>query len=270
MIELSESLPFAQLVHYIVGMLKAVRHEVLLQLLQKQGSASVKEIAEHLRISPATTRRDLAELEKQSLVERTWGGVRLMTEVDDPFQEALLNFGGIKRRIGCAAAALVPDGATVILDIGTTVHHVAMELADRDVTVLTPSLPAFDVLRTGGRANIILLGGHWSEQYQCFTGTPVVDVLEHQQADIAFLGCSGVSDGGRVRDTSYSQSAIKRAIRQASTRTYLLADTRKFPGQGGVSPFEVDQLDGIITDAKELSQSLVDKCHHHHTEIRTA
>lgn len=249
-------------------MMKAVRHEVLLQLLQEQGSATINEMAEHLGTSPATTRRDLAELEQKSLVERTWGGVRLKADMDDPFQEALQHFGPVKRRIGAAAAALVPDGATVILDIGTTVHYVAMELANRDVTVLTASLPTFDVFRAAGRASIILLGGHWSEQYQCFSGTPVIDALTHQQADIAFLGCSGVSDSGRIRDTSYSQSAIKRAIKDASTRTYLLADTRKFPGQGGVSPFEVDELDGIITDATNIPAQLLEQCDAHNTEIR--
>lgn len=250
-------------------MLKAVRHDALLQLLQAQGSAGVNEIAVHLNISPATTRRDLAELEEQSVVERTWGGVRLVADIDDPFQEALVSFGAAKRRIGSAAAELVPDGATVMLDIGTTVHHLAMELVERDITVLTASLPAFDVLRARGRVNLILLGGHWSEQYQCFTGPPVIEALGHQQADIAFLGCSGVSGSGRIRDTSYSQSAIKRAIREASTRTYLLADTRKFPGQGGSSPFGVDELDGIITDAADLSTPLTEKCCAHHTEIRS-
>lgn len=250
-------------------MLKSVRHESVLHLLQAQGSATVNEIAHHLNTSPATARRDLAEMESQALVERTWGGVRLVTEVDDPFQEALISHGAAKRRIGAAAAALVPDGATVILDIGTTVHHLALELAARDITVLTASLPTFEVLRAAGRASIILLGGAWSEQYQCFTGTPVTDALRHQQADIAFLGCSGVSDTGRIRDTSYSQSSIKRALLAAATTTWLLADARKFPGKGGVSPFDVDALDGIITDATQLAAPLSEKCRSHQTEIRT-
>lgn len=251
-------------------MLKVVRHEALLQLLHARGAASVAEIAQHLETSAATVRRDLAELEQQSLVSRTWGGVRLSVERDDPFQETLKDGAALKRRIGCEAARLVPDGATVILDIGTTVHHVARELAGREVTVLTPSLPAFEALRASGRTSLILLGGHWSDQYQCFTGTPVVDALARQQADFAFLGCSGVSDSGRIRDNSYSHSAIKRAMLQASTCTYLLADERKFPGHGSTSPFDVDQLDGIITDATELPKIFTDKCHDHNTEIRIA
>ncbi len=236
-------------------------------LVQAAGAATVADLAAQLGISPATTRRDIVELERLGRIERTWGGVRLVADVDDPFQEALVRAGAGKRRIGAAAAALVPDGATVILDIGTTVHYVALALKERDVTVLTASLPAFEVLRAGGRATIILLGGHWSEQYQCFSGTPVVDALASHQADIAFLGCSGVSASGRIRDTSYSQSGIKRAARAAATTSYLLADSEKFPGKGGSSPFKVGQLDGILTDAPRLPGELAEHCRIHHTEV---
>lgn len=249
-------------------MLKADRHQALLRLLQTRGSVSISELADHLGVSPATARRDLAELEGQSRIERTWGGVRRTADVDDPFQDALTRASASKYRIGAVAASLVPDGATVILDIGTTAHHVAAHLASRDVTVLTASLPTFEVLRAGGLATLVLLGGHWSEQYRCFTGSPVVDALRHQHADIAFLGCSGVARSGRIRDTSPSETAIKRAIREASTQLHLLADVSKFPGKGGSSPFGVGELDGIITDAPALDESLVELCRTHHTEIR--
>lgn len=244
-----------------------MRQEALVELVQARGAATVAELAAHLGISPATTRRDLLELESDGKLERTWGGVRLAMEVDDPFQVALVRAGESKRRIGQAAAALVTDGLTVILDIGTTVHHVARALKDRDVTVLTASLPTFEVLRSAGCPSIILLGGYWSEQYQCFTGTPVADALEHQQADIAFLSCSGIADSGRVRDTSYSQSGVKRAILAAASRSYLLADAEKLPGKGGSSPFELGQLDGLITNAAPLPQTLADHCRAHDTEV---
>ncbi len=248
--------------------LKSVRHDALLSLLHARGPVAVTEAAELLGASAATVRRDITELEKRGLVERTYGGVQLQREVDDPFQEALARRRASKQRIGAAAAALIPDGATVILDIGTTAHYVALELAAKDVTVLTASLPTFEHFRANHKAEIILLGGRWSEQYQCFTGPQVCDVLARQHADLAFLGCSGVAESGRIRDTSYGQSDVKRAIRAASTTTYLLADADKFPGKGSSSPFDVDELDGIITDSDHLSPALIEQCATHKTEIR--
>lgn len=253
---------------YVDRVFKAVRHEKILQLLQVRGLVGISEIAEQLKVSPATMRRDLAELEEQDLVHRTWGGVRLAGDVDDPFQDALARSGASKARIAAEAARMVPDGATVILDIGTTVHYLAMELKDRDVTVLTASLPAFEHLRSGAHANLIVLGGHWSEQYQCFEGMPVIDALQRQQADLAFLGCSGVSESGRIRDTSYSQSGVKRAIRAAATKAFLLADATKFPGKGGSSPFDVEALDGVVTDAETLAPQLLERCRINQTEVK--
>ncbi|SHJ82515.1 transcriptional regulator, DeoR family [Tessaracoccus bendigoensis DSM 12906] len=248
-------------------MLKTLRHDALVGLVQSKGAATVAELAAELGISPATTRRDIIELERLGKLERTWGGVRFPTDVDDPFQEALVRAGAGKARIGLKAAEVIPDGATVILDIGTTAHHVALALRGRDLTVLTASLPTFEVLRGADLESLILLGGRWSEQYQCFTGPQVVDALAHQQADIAFVGCSGVSDTGRVRDTSYSQIDIKRAIRAAAAQTYLLADSQKLPGKGGNSPFELGELDGIITDAQALPTTLAEHCLAHDTEV---
>ena len=267
MLELLETAQVGRFSCTVWFVLKADRQAGLLELLQTQGSATIAEIAGVLGVSPATVRRDLSELSERSLVDRTWGGVRLSGEVDDPFQEALMRSGAGKRRISRAALDLVEDGATVILDIGTTVHHVAIRLKDRDVTVLTASLPAFEQLRHSTTAEIVLLGGYWSEQYQCFYGPPVLEVLQHQQADLAFLGCSGVSDSGRLRDTSPEQVAVKRAIRAAATRAVLLADAGKFPGKGGSSPFALDALDGLITDATALPPALLEQCQIHELEV---
>lgn len=250
-------------------MLKTARHEALLHLLQARGPVAVTEVSERLGISPATVRRDIAELEDRGLVDRTWGGVRLPEEIDDPFQEALASRGRGKQRIGQAAAALIPDDATVILDIGTTAYYVALAMAAEGVTVLTPSLPTFEHLRTTNKAHLVVLGGQWFEQYQCFGGIQVADALARQHADLAFVGCSGVSDNGRIRDNSQPQSLVKRAIVAAATTTYLVADAEKFPGKGSSSPFDVDQLDGIITDETNLAPSLLERCATHNTEIRT-
>lgn len=250
-------------------MLKTARHDALLHLLQARGPVSVTEVSERLGISPATVRRDIAELEDKRLVERTWGGVRLLGEIDDPFQESLARRGSSKQRIGEAAAELITDGATVIIDVGTTAFYVALAMEAQGVTVLTPSLPTFEHLRTTKKANLVVLGGQWFEQYQCFGGVQVVDALARQQADLAFIGCSGVAENGRLRDTSQTQSLVKRAIRDAATTTYLVADAAKFPGKGGSSPFDIGELDGIITDANPLAQSLTELCATHNSEIRT-
>ncbi|WP_172119664.1 DeoR/GlpR family DNA-binding transcription regulator [Actinomyces faecalis] len=250
-------------------MLKSVRQESVLALLQARGSASITEIADALGVSPATTRRDIMSLEKKGLLTRTWGGAQIPTDIDDPFQEEVGHNGSAKQRIGAAAASLVKDGDTVILDIGTTLLYAAMALASRRITVVTASIPVFEHLRGRPNIRLTLLGGHWSEAYQCFDGLPVVDALARQQADLAFLGCSGLSETGRVRDTSHSQAAIKRAILQAASSSYLLFDADKLVGQGDSSPFDVTAVDGIITDAS-LPEPLARICQDSSSSVITA
>lgn len=230
-----------------------------MHLLEVRRRAGIVDIAHALQVSEATVRRDVAELEEQGVVTRTWGAVELAGAGDDPFQKALARQGQGKERIAYAAAKLVQPGQTVILDIGTTVHHLALALQDIPLTVVTPSLAAFEVFRNQPNIAVVLLGGRWSEPYQCFEGDPVVDALARQQADIAFLGCSGVGDTGRIRDTSYTQAAMKRAMHAAASRTYLLADAQKFPGQGNSAPFDLAVVDGLITDLDPLPEKLAEQ-----------
>jgi len=231
----------------------------MLHLLEVRRRACIVDIAHALQVSEATVRRDVAELEEQGVVTRSWGAVELAGTADDPFQEAFARQGQGKERIAHAAATLVQPGQTVILDIGTTVHHLALALQDIPLTVVTPSLAAFEVFRNQPNSSVVLLGGRWSEPYQCFEGDPVVDALARQQADIAFLGCSGVGDTGRIRDTSYAQAAMKRAMHAAASRTYLLADAQKFPGQGNSAPFGLAVVDGLITDLDPLPEKLAEQ-----------
>ncbi len=231
----------------------------MLHLLEVRRRAGIVDIASELRVSEATVRRDVAELEEQGVVTRSWGAVELARAADDPFHETLARERAGKERIACAAAKLVQPGQTVILDIGTTVHYLVLALQEMPLTILTPSLAAFEVFRNQPNISVVLLGGRWSEPYQCFEGDPVVDALARQQADIAFLGCSGVGDTGRIRDTSYTQAAMKRAMRAAASRTYLLADATKLPGQGNSAPFDLADMDGLITDIRTLPEKLAEQ-----------
>lgn len=228
-------------------MLKAARHDAIVELLRDRPAMRTADIAQKLHVSLATVRRDSIALESQGVVERSWGGIQLVTGVDDHFGDVMNHRSQAKDAIARRAAELVHDGDTVIMDIGTTVHHLSGLLTGRSITVLTASLPVFEALKTAPDVTVVVLGGVWSERYQCFDGQFVAEALTHHQADLAFLGCSGVSANGRVRDTSRSQAHIKQAIIAAASRSYLLVDSEKFPGVGAHSPFTIEEVSGVIT-----------------------
>lgn len=228
-------------------MLKAARHDAIVELLGDRPAMRTVDVARNLNVSMATARRDCIALENKGIIERSWGGIQLVTSVDDHFGDVMNHHTQAKAAIARKATELIHDGDTIIMDIGTTVHHLSGLLTGRSITVLTASLPVFETLRTAPDVTVVVLGGVWSERYQCFDGQFVADALTRHQADLAFLGCSGVSANGRVRDTSRSQAYIKQAIIAAASRSYLLVDSEKFPGVGAHSPFTLEEVSGVIT-----------------------
>lgn len=246
-------------------MLPTSRREALVHRLRFQGQASVEELASALDASTATIRRDLEALADSGVIERTWGGARVLSP-DDAFAEAERDHADAKLTIARYAASLVPDGSTVILDIGTTVYALAPLLRDRRLTVITASCPVVHALADVPSIRLVVLGGDYSPEYQCTQGAGTINALSRVSAELAILGCSGVDGLGRVRDTSDQQAMIKRAVVESVTDCILLADHSKFPGRGADVAFSVSALSTIVTD-QPLSDALTALCTDHHTEV---
>src|ERR1039458_436956 len=91
------------------------RAKSILQVLLRHGNIAVDELAAELGASAASVRRDLTRLEQRGLVHRTHGGAKLAGQTqyepfrfDSSFQEREGRFAAEKRRIGLAAATLLP------------------------------------------------------------------------------------------------------------------------------------------------------------------
>ena len=143
-------------------MLVETRRRRLLELISRQGFATLDELVQTLGVSESTVRRDLEALDLAGSVKRTHGGavysgeVRSMPAFDDRTQTAIAE----KRAIGRAAAALLEDGDSVLLDGGTTTLEVARALLGRRVQVVTNSLPIAQLLASSQQTDLILIGGY--------------------------------------------------------------------------------------------------------------
>lgn len=108
-------------------MLEAERHRVILKLVQERSVVSVLgELVEIMGASEATVRRDINALAEQGRIRRIRGGAEALTPrheahlVGMPFE---LSQGiGVqeKRAIARAAASLIKDGESIIINGGTT------------------------------------------------------------------------------------------------------------------------------------------------------
>ena len=127
----------------------ACRSGAIVELLHERGEVSVLELTKQTSVSSMTIRRDLEMLERDGILLRVHGGAISLASrgYAPPFTVRANRAPEAKRRIGEAAAAMLAERETVILDVGSTALAVANALQDRhSLTVLTPSLHAANVL----------------------------------------------------------------------------------------------------------------------------
>jgi len=214
----------------------------------RSGSAHVAELAQDFGVSQMTVRRDLRELAREGKLERVRGGA-VNTDWEPPFEQTIVERLDAKNRIGAAAAGLVADGQTIMVDIGTTTLQAARHLHERDLTVITTSLAVYEELVPDRAIELLLPGGLVRRNYRSLVGVLAEDSLRQLRADVLFLGTSAVDPELAVWDSTTVEVPIKRAMIAAADRVVLLADAAKFSGRGIVRVCEADAIDHIVTDS---------------------
>jgi DeoR/GlpR family transcriptional regulator of sugar metabolism len=227
--------------------LPAQRRQEILRAV-RSGSTHVSELAESFGVSEMTVRRDLRRLAREGKLERVRGGA-VNASTERPFAETVVERFEAKDRIGAAAARLVDDGQTVMIDIGTTTLQVAHHLHGRDITVVTTSLAVYEELVADPAIELILPGGVVRRNYRSLVGVLAEDSLRQLKADILFLGTSAVDAELGVWDSTMVEVPIKRAMIEAAECVALLADAEKFAMAGLVRVCQAAALDNVVTDA---------------------
>ena len=226
---------------------RSERREVILRAVG-QGRAQVGELAARLGVSEMTVRRDLRELEAYGKLTRVHGGA-VSVAGERPFAEIAVERFDQKDRIGAAAAALVEDGMTVMVDIGTSTTAISRHLHGKKITVVTTNLAVVEELLPDPDIELVLPGGVVRRNYRSLVGVLAEDSLRQIKSDILFLGTSGVDLEMGVWDTTMVEVPIKRLMIAGAEEVVLLADTAKFSMTGMVRVCGPESIDHIVTDA---------------------
>jgi DeoR/GlpR family transcriptional regulator of sugar metabolism len=229
-------------------MLAEQRRQEILKMLRAEGALSARAVSERLGVSLATVRRDMSMLHGDGRLHRVHGGAMLGEATEPSFEDVAVTHPEAKDRLARRAATLVPDGAVVLCDIGTSVHHVAAHLHGRPLVVVTNSLAVYEELKDDEAIDLVLLGGQVRRNYRSMVGFLTEQALEQVHADLLFLGTSGVRGDGSVMDTTTVEVPVKRAMLRSADRTVLVADGSKFPGSGLARVCGPERLDVLVTD----------------------
>lgn len=224
------------------------RHKELLALLERKRRASITDLLEALRVSPATLRRDLADLEAEGRLVRFHGGAAhpAFVQGEPSFEQRSREGRAEKVAMGAAAAELVPAQQTVFLDAGTSCLEVGRHLLPRsDLTIITNSVSLAAMARESA-ARIIALGGEVRGVTGATVGALAMSWLENLRADWAFVGASGLFAEGACT-TELSEAAMKQAyLRRAGCRV-LVADASKWNAGAPVRFAGWSEVDTWIT-----------------------
>jgi DeoR/GlpR family transcriptional regulator of sugar metabolism len=232
-----------------------VRREALLARIHERGEARVEALATEVAASAVTVRRDLAVLERQGLVDRTWGGARphVALRYRGEHVERAARGQAAKRAVAAAAARLVAPNMVVALSGGTTLTLLARMLRGRPLNVVTNAVNVAAELHGGGATKVIVTGGALKASTYELVGAAADAIIRAYHVDLAFFSCSGVDDAGYGR-RDHAEAAIVRAFRRAAARTVMLVDQGKLgrPYRARVAALgEVDQVivDGPLSPA---------------------
>ena len=236
------------------------RHQQILETARARGRVDVAGLARALSVTPETVRRDLTALERRGVLRRVHGGAipveRLGIEPGIADRES--HAAGQKERIARAALDELPDGGSIIIDAGTTTVRLAELLpVDRELTVVTHSIPVAAVLISRPNITLHLLGGIVRGRTLAAVGEWTKAQIAEVYADVAFMGTNSISVEHGLTTPDIAEATVKRALMNAARRTVVLADHSKFGRESFARVAPLSDVDTIITDV-ELDAELAE------------
>lgn len=231
------------------------RQQAIAARVTSQGRASVAELAQVYAVTTETVRRDLAVLDRAGVLRRVHGGAvpaRALHLVEPSVDQRESTRAGPKQAIARAAAEFIPQsGSSVLFDAGTTTARVAALLpADRDLLVVTNSVPIAARAATSGRVSWQLLGGRVRGLTGAAVGEQAVRTLESLRIDVAFIGANGITIRHGLSTPDPDEAAVKHAMVGCANFVVVVADSSKIGHEDLVSFAPIDAIDVLVTDAE--------------------
>lgn len=232
------------------------RHERILSLLESRGFVSIGSLAKSFAVSEQTVRRDLNDLEKRGLVTRYHGGAGLPPVAGDvDYDKRKRRHAKEKQRIAEMVAAQIPEGATIFIDIGTTMEAVAEALLNhRRLTVVTNHLTVAMILNRRRDFQVILAGGVLKHNDQATTGEATREFLEKFRVGYGIFGIGGVSEEGDLLDFDFRDVGVSATAMKISRKRLVALDHSKFTSEAIVRVAHLRDVDMVFTDAPPPSR----------------
>jgi DeoR family transcriptional regulator, fructose operon transcriptional repressor len=226
------------------------RRQRVLDLVSRRGFVGLAELAEVVKVSESTLRRDLDHWDELGLVKRIHGGAMFVG--DESALPALEDRSGSqlaeKRLIARAAAERIQDGNAVLLDGGTTTLEVARLLVGRSLQIVTNSLPIANLFASSREADLVMLGGYVYPRTGVALGPLTVSMMRDIHVHQTILSIGGLTERGLFNSNLLLVEA-ERQMMQCADEVVVVADHTKIGRSNLAFLGELAEVDLLIVDA---------------------
>ncbi|MBP1755038.1 MAG: transcriptional regulator, DeoR family [Firmicutes bacterium] len=227
-------------------MLPAERQLKIIDLISKNGSVQVDELAKMLDVSLMTIRRDLEKMKQEGKIDRCHGGAIVKREV--PYTEKRVLETEGKNRIAEQCLKLIKKGQIIYLDAGTTTYEIAKEIKEvPNLTVITNDLEIARLFMESN-ANLILCGGVVQKSTGSMIGAIANMMMDNFRVDIAFMGAQSIDDQYNVLTPTMDKAVMKQTICKNAKEKYLVVDSTKFGRQALIKINHFSDYTAVITN----------------------
>ena len=231
-------------------MLIISRQQEILDILKRDRSVSVSQLAKQLFASEPTIRRDLSYLEKQGYLKRVYGGAVLGGAPDReiPYDVRTGEQEDAKAIIARRAASFLHKGDVVFLDGSSSAARMVAPIKEiGDILVVTSGAKTAISLAEQG-VRVISTGGQMITRSFSYVGSHAEACIRSMRADTVFFSCRGLSADGEMTDISIEEINLRRAMLERARVKVLLCDSSKLGKQYMYSLGYRDELDAVISE----------------------
>lgn len=240
------------------------RRAHILEIVNARGRVMVTELADQLRVTQPTIRKDISTLDQQRKLRRTHGGalaVKPSHEIQIDSRRSANTEG--KRRIAQACLSLINENDSIFIDSGTTglaIAEALVEATDAATTarprfgpslnVLTNSVPVARALANVGTIHHALLGGQYRPIAASLVGPLALQAAKQFTVNLAFIGVTGIS-GDQFNVADLAEADLKRAMIERAHRVVVPMDSTKTGLTDFVTLCGLNDVSALITDAED-------------------
>jgi DeoR family glycerol-3-phosphate regulon repressor len=248
------------------------RQAEILEIAKVEGRVLVEDLALRFSVTPQTIRKDLNDLCNGRILSRVHGGAIFPGGTENVKYEARRSIAASeKQAIGRAAANLIPNNASLFINIGTTTEAVGEALlGHNELMVITNNINVANKLRIFPSIEVVIAGGVVRGSDGGIVGEAAVDFIRQFKVDYAIIGASAIDGDGALLDYDFREVKVAQAIIANARHVILVADSTKFERVAPVRIGHLSQVNTFVTDECRIESVRIAAAEHGVRLIETA